>query len=129
MSEVYTDEEVLKHNTETDCWLVIGNDSNGGERVYDITKYLNDHPGGPEIMLDLAGKNADEMFEDIGHSSEARSKMKQYLIGTLKVDPDKPKDTKKKVSATSDGKGGLNPFAIILLLLAVAAGVYFSQMK
>jgi len=26
------------------------------------------------------------MFEDIGHSSEARSKMKEYLIGTLKVD-------------------------------------------
>lgn len=24
--------------------------------MYDITKYLNDHPGGPEIMLDLAGK-------------------------------------------------------------------------
>jgi hypothetical protein len=25
------------------------------------------------------------MFEDIGHSSEARTKMKEYLIGTLKV--------------------------------------------
>jgi hypothetical protein len=25
------------------------------------------------------------MFEDIGHSSEARTKMKEYLIGTLQV--------------------------------------------
>lgn len=25
--------------------------------VYDVTKYLNDHPGGPEVMLDYAGKN------------------------------------------------------------------------
>lgn len=32
------------------CFLFIG-----GPKVYDITKYLNDHPGGPEIMLDLAG--------------------------------------------------------------------------
>lgn len=31
------------------------------------------------------GKDADEMFEDIGHSSEARTKLKEYLIGTLKV--------------------------------------------
>jgi cytochrome b involved in lipid metabolism len=25
--------------------------------VYDVTKYLNDHPGGPEVMLDYAGEN------------------------------------------------------------------------
>ena len=24
--------------------------------VYDVTKYLNDHPGGPEIMMEFAGK-------------------------------------------------------------------------
>ena len=23
--------------------------------VYDVTKYLNDHPGGPEIMMEFAG--------------------------------------------------------------------------
>ncbi len=57
----------------------------GGAKVYDVTKYLNDHPGGPEIILEFAGKNADEMFEDIGHSNEARSKMKEFLVGTLKV--------------------------------------------
>jgi cytochrome b involved in lipid metabolism len=28
----------------------------GGPKVYDVTKYLSDHPGGPEIMLDLAGR-------------------------------------------------------------------------
>jgi len=35
--------------------------------------------------MDVAGKNADEMFEDIGHSKEARSKMKEFLVGELKV--------------------------------------------
>ena len=36
-------------------------------------------------MMDLAGKNADEMFEDIGHSQEARKIMKTFLKGDLKV--------------------------------------------
>jgi cytochrome b involved in lipid metabolism len=28
--------------------------------VYDVTKYLNDHPGGPEVMLDYAGENEND---------------------------------------------------------------------
>ena len=36
-------------------------------------------------MLEFAGKNATEMFEDIGHSNEARKKMAEYLVGSLQV--------------------------------------------
>eukprot|EP00598_Pedospumella_elongata_P004093 CAMPEP_0184967674 /NCGR_PEP_ID=MMETSP1098-20130426/957_1 /TAXON_ID=89044 /ORGANISM="Spumella elongata, Strain CCAP 955/1" /LENGTH=130 /DNA_ID=CAMNT_0027489157 /DNA_START=85 /DNA_END=477 /DNA_ORIENTATION=- len=130
MSAVYTETEVSEHNTEKSCWIIVGNESSGGKKVYDVTKYLNDHPGGPEIILDLAGKDADEMFEDIGHSSEARSKMKEYLIGTLKEDPNAPKPAKgKKTASASSSGGGLNPLALVLLLLAIAAGVYYSQLK
>ena len=66
-----------------DVWIVIGNDKNGGPKVYDVTNYLDDHPGGREVMIDLAGKNADELFEDIGHSHEARKIMQKYMIGEL----------------------------------------------
>jgi cytochrome b involved in lipid metabolism len=45
----------LQHNTESDCWLIIGNEKTGGPKVLDVTKYLGDHPGGPEIMLEFAG--------------------------------------------------------------------------
>lgn len=38
-----------------DCWIIIGNNSNGGEKVFNITNYLNEHPGGPEIILEFAG--------------------------------------------------------------------------
>lgn len=48
--KVFTAQEVSQHNKEDDCWLVIDN------KVYDVTKYLNDHPGGPEILYDLAGE-------------------------------------------------------------------------
>lgn len=53
--------------------------------VCDVTKYLNEHPGGAEIIMEFAGKNADDMFEDIGHSSDARSKLKELIIGRAKV--------------------------------------------
>ena len=37
------------------------------------------------IICLILGKDATEMFEDIGHSNEARKKMAEYLVGSLKV--------------------------------------------
>lgn len=132
MSAVYTEEDVAKHNTEEDCWLIIGNASNGGSKVYNISPYMNDHPGGPEIMMEFAGKDADDMFEDIGHSSEARNKMKEFLIGTLLETEEsmkkKAKNVKKAVTPLKS-KGGLNPLAILALMVAIALGYYYSQVK
>ena len=44
---------------------------------------MDDHPGGPEIILDVSGTNATEDFEDTGHSDDARQIMKEYYIGDL----------------------------------------------
>ena len=57
----------------------------GGAKVYNITGYLQEHPGGSEILLEYAGKYADEMFEDIGHSADAKHKLKMFYEGDLKV--------------------------------------------
>lgn len=54
-------------------------------KVYDVTSYLNDHPGGAEVMMEVAGEDATNMFEDIGHSTDARNEMKKFEIGRLKV--------------------------------------------
>ena len=126
-----TVDEVAKHNQESDCWIIIGNPKTGGPKVYDVTKYLDEHPGGAEVMMEFAGGDADGMFEDIGHSKDARKTMAEYFVGTLKDDGSR----KAAAPSSSDGKkeleskGGLSPVAIIVFIIAILLGVYFSQQK
>lgn len=40
--------------------------------------------GGEEVLLDVAGDDATEAFEDVGHSDEARDILKKYRVGVLK---------------------------------------------
>jgi cytochrome b5 len=71
----------LQHNTQTDCWIILGESPN--KKVYNVTDYLDEHPGGAEVLMEFAGADADEMFEDIGHSHNARETLKKYCIGSL----------------------------------------------
>lgn len=41
------------------------------------------HPGGEEVLLEQAGKDGSEAFEDVGHSSDARELMIKYKIGQI----------------------------------------------
>uniref|UniRef100_A0A6S8FYB3 Cytochrome b5 heme-binding domain-containing protein n=2 Tax=Sar TaxID=2698737 RepID=A0A6S8FYB3_9STRA len=73
-------EEVAKHNTEKDCWIIFKG------KVYEVTDYLEDHPGGVEIITDLAGQDCTEDFEDVGHSQEAYDQLEEYYIGDVGSD-------------------------------------------
>ncbi|NXI36590.1 CYB5B protein, partial [Galbula dea] len=70
-------EEVGKRNSSREAWLVIHG------RVYDVTRFLEEHPGGEEVLLEQAGRDATESFEDVGHSTDAREMLKQYYIGEI----------------------------------------------
>merc|ERR1711963_507509 len=48
----YTLEEVAKHTSKSDCWVVVN-----GE-VLNVTKFLSEHPGGELAILTFAGKDA-----------------------------------------------------------------------
>lgn len=76
-TKTYTLAEIEKHNEKNSAWLLIHN------AVYDVTKFMEEHPGGEEVLLEQAGKHATEAFEDVGHSTDARELMKQYKIGDL----------------------------------------------
>ncbi|KAL1233471.1 Cytochrome b5 [Trichinella pseudospiralis] len=69
--------EVEEHNSKQSTWLIMEN------KVYDVTKFLEEHPGGIEVLLEQAGRDATESFEDIGHSNDAREMRDQYYIGDI----------------------------------------------
>ncbi|KAJ7514863.1 hypothetical protein O6H91_23G063500 [Diphasiastrum complanatum] len=78
-AKLYTLQEVSEHNNSKDCWLIIGG------KVYDVTRFLEDHPGGDEVLLSATGKDATDDFEDVGHSTSARGMMEEYYVGKFLV--------------------------------------------
>lgn len=80
MSRKISSQEVAQHATEKDCWLIVHN------KVYDVSRYLNDHPGGVEIVTDLAGQDATVDYDDVGHTQEANEILEKFLIGELSAD-------------------------------------------
>ena len=76
-SKQFTLAEMKEMNDKVKTVLVIH------DKVYDVTSFLNEHPGGEEILLDHAGKDATEDFSDVGHSKDALELMKKYQIGEV----------------------------------------------
>ncbi|XP_006831492.1 PREDICTED: cytochrome b5-like [Chrysochloris asiatica] len=79
----YTLEEIQKHINSKRTWLILH------PKVYDLTKFLEEHPGG-EVLREQAGGDATENFEDVGHSTDAVEMSQSYIIGELHPD-DRPK--------------------------------------
>lgn len=52
-------------------------------QVYDITKFLGDHPGGANILISVAGKDASEMFEMFHKASVLAKYGPTYVIGDV----------------------------------------------
>ncbi|KAH7373210.1 hypothetical protein KP509_17G044500 [Ceratopteris richardii] len=52
-------------------------------KVYDVTRFLDEHPGGDEVLLSATGKDATNDFEDVGHSTTAKNLMEDYCVGLI----------------------------------------------
>ncbi|KAH8434013.1 putative nitrate reductase [Aspergillus melleus] len=75
----YDREEIEKHSTATDCWLVINN------KVYDATSVLGWHPGGQAAILAHAGRvhmQTTDEFESI-HDTQAHEELQKHIIGVV----------------------------------------------
>jgi predicted heme/steroid binding protein len=75
--KMYTMDEVKKHDTAEDLWMIIYN------KVYDVTDFAKDHPGGVEVLYDCGGADATEAFDDVAHSDNAFNMLEPYLIGKI----------------------------------------------
>jgi len=78
-SGTITMSEVATHAVAADCWSAV----NG--KVYDLTQWIDKHPGGPVVIEALCGKDGSAGFNN-QHQGEGdpAEELKRYLIGTLK---------------------------------------------
>jgi L-lactate dehydrogenase (cytochrome) len=73
-------EEISKHNSPSDCWVVID------DQVWDMTEFAPSHPGGPGIIYRYAGRDATQAYSEI----HAPSIIKDNLAASNlkgKIDP------------------------------------------
>ena len=74
----FTMEEVAKHNTKEDLWVVVKG------VVMDLSNWLDEHPGGPQAIMNFMGRDATEEFEML-HDDEVIPKYApQQVIGRVK---------------------------------------------
>ncbi|CAF3334669.1 unnamed protein product [Rotaria sp. Silwood1] len=72
-----TEEELAKHNKKTDCWTAISG------HVYNITPYLDYHPGGADEIMKGAGIDSTALFQDIHSWVNFASMLEKCLVGRL----------------------------------------------
>ncbi|KAF2766338.1 hypothetical protein EJ03DRAFT_330196 [Teratosphaeria nubilosa] len=72
--------DVAAHNTEKSCYVTVGT------KVYDVTDFLESHPGGPELILEYAGQDVKQAMEDPishAHSESAWEMLDEHLVGFM----------------------------------------------
>ncbi|KAJ5435004.1 hypothetical protein N7491_005599 [Penicillium cf. griseofulvum] len=113
-------QEVSEHNTKDDLYLVLE------DKIYNCTVFAKEHPGGEEVLLDLAGQDCTEAFDDVGHSDEARALLDDP--NPKKENPGDPTPKPKasvSVDSSSSASGfGVGLYAVILIGGAIAYGAY-----
>lgn len=70
-------DEIAKHNSSDSVWFIYE------DFVLDVTSFLHEHPGGDQVLLEVAGKDGTSAFRDIGHSKDAEQMVKDYVIGRV----------------------------------------------
>ncbi|XP_068137685.1 melanocortin-2 receptor accessory protein 2 isoform X3 [Hyperolius riggenbachi] len=72
-----TEEELAKHNQQSDCWTCIRG------LVYNITPYMEYHPGGVEELMKAAGVDGTQLFDEVHRWVNYESMLKECLVGRM----------------------------------------------
>ncbi|MBU4188705.1 MAG: cytochrome b5 domain-containing protein [Actinobacteria bacterium] len=75
----FTMAEVAQHAGASSCWTIVN------AQVYDVTDWINRHPGGADKILGLCGKDGTSAFQTQHNGqSNPESELSQFLIGPLR---------------------------------------------
>ncbi|THU80867.1 hypothetical protein K435DRAFT_735920 [Dendrothele bispora CBS 962.96] len=86
--------EVAQHDSKESCWIIV----HGEWHVYDVTEFLDEHPGGSKIILKYAGKDATAEYDPI-HPPDA---IKTNLPKEKHLGPVQPDTVEKVEVETTD---------------------------
>jgi cytochrome b involved in lipid metabolism len=73
----FTREDVSNHSDFDDCYVIIK------KIVYDVTNFIDDHPGGLDVIMEFAGGDATTAFQENGHSKHAYDLLENFKIGVI----------------------------------------------
>jgi len=74
--KTFTRAEVAEHNTRDDAYVIITN------KVYDITDWIDKHPGGYRVLLSMAGLDASAPFR-VYHPEHIQRRLECFLVGEV----------------------------------------------
>jgi cytochrome b involved in lipid metabolism len=78
VKKTYSFEEVQAHNSKQSCWSAIRG------KVYDLTSWISNHPGGEKAILSICGKDGTEAFvNQHGGKDKPEKALSQFEIGEL----------------------------------------------
>lgn len=90
--------EVAKHNSPSDCWFIVSN------KVYNVTSFINSHPGGAMRITSNCGKDATQAYQTQGgkgsHSSKATAMLGSFFIGDLNAEVKSPSTVTQPASGS-----------------------------
>ncbi|NXJ79212.1 NB5R4 reductase, partial [Trogon melanurus] len=76
-----TEDELAKHNKKEDCWICIRG------FVYNVTPYMEYHPGGEDELMKAAGADGTDLFDQVHRWVNYESMLKECLVGRMAVKP------------------------------------------
>jgi 4-hydroxysphinganine ceramide fatty acyl 2-hydroxylase len=103
----FTRAEVESHNTEKSCYVTLG------KNVYDVTDFVDSHPGGADLIMEYAGKDIADILRDETshpHSETAYEVLDDSLVGFLSSSDKLSKSSAANGSTSIDANGnGIEP--------------------
>eukprot|EP00695_Tsukubamonas_globosa_P002044 TRINITY_DN311_c0_g1_i3.p1 TRINITY_DN311_c0_g1~~TRINITY_DN311_c0_g1_i3.p1 ORF type:complete len:131 (+),score=52.14 TRINITY_DN311_c0_g1_i3:69-461(+) len=124
MPKTFTAAEISKHDTHEDCWIIVR------KKVYDVTRFLDDHPGGGEVIVEQAGGDSTNAFEGVGHSEQAKKDLENYYIGDLSEEAGSATTAGAAASASAkkeESSGGFSKFLVPVVIAAIGGVLFFSR--
>ncbi|RKP06804.1 acyl-CoA dehydrogenase/oxidase [Thamnocephalis sphaerospora] len=96
----FSEQEIAQHSSENDCWIIVHG------KVYDVTKFLADHPGGKKVLINVAGTDATSKF-DAFHNAGT---LEKFGPGLYVGEAGSPPQANAAVEASNEEEDVSGPF-------------------